>query len=390
MTERARAKLLLVPLLWLAACDTVQTGVAGRLDPQAKGAAEPYQARGQQVMVRAVVENLDSPWDMAFVSERRILVTEKPGRLLLIDLDGGERQAVRGVPEVAHRSQGGLLGVVLHPGFADNGLLYLSYAADTGDGQRSTRLMRARLEGTQLRDKQVLFTAEPFLDTTKHYGGALVFDRDGYLYLSVGDRGRRHNAQDPGGHLGKILRFTDSGDVPADNPFVAEPGARPEIYSWGHRNPQGLAIHPQTGDLWAAEHGPRGGDEVNLVRAGRNYGWPVITYGEEYRGGKIGEGTAKPGMEQPVKYYLPSIGTAGIAFYVGDEIPGWRNNLFVSGLVYTRTHLSRLVLEDDRVVDEESLFEHLQMRIRNVASSPGGQFYVLSENGTLFRVDAAD
>ena len=300
-------KFLLVPLLWLAACDTVQTGalrawMATNDNLQVADGAVLYEARGERVWVRAVVEDLDFPWDMAFVTERRILVTEKPGNLYLIDLDSGERQPIGGVPEVAYRSQGGLLGIALHPGFTDNQLLYLAYAAATGDGQRSTRLLRARLEGTQLVDSQVLFTAEPSLGTAKHYGGALVFDRDGYLYLSVGDRGRRHNAQDLSGHLGKILRFTDSGEVPADNPFVGRPGARPEIYSWGHRNPQGLAIHPGTGELWAAEHGPQGGDEVNRVRAGANYGWPVITYGEEYGGGKIGEGVAKDGLEQPVHY----------------------------------------------------------------------------------------
>jgi glucose/arabinose dehydrogenase len=387
--------LLVGALLCLPGCDAVQTQalkvwMAGNENLHIADGAVPYQARTEQVSIRAVVEDLEFPWDMVFLSGREILVTQKPGQLTRINLATGARVDIAGVPEVAYKGQGGLLGIVLHPGFADNRLLYLSYAAEVGPDRRTTRLLRARLAGNALQDQKVLFTAEPALATGKHYGGAMVFDNAGYLYLSVGERGRRHHAQDLGSHLGKVHRLHDDGRVPADNPFVGTGGARPEIFSWGHRNPQGLAIHPETGELWGAEHGPQGGDEVNLVRAGRNYGWSVITYGEEYGGGKIGEGTAKQGLEQPVHYYLPSIGTAGIDFYRGDGIPGWRHNLFVSGLVYTETHLSRLVIENNRAIDEEALFEQLNMRIRNVVSGPDGKLYVVTENGIIFVVTALD
>jgi aldose sugar dehydrogenase len=382
----------LILLLPLIACDTLEqaalkTWMSTNENIQIDDGAVPYQSLHESVQMRAVVEDLDFPWDMVFSGAQEILVTEKPGNLWRIDLATGMKTAISGVPEVRYQGQGGLLGVALHPEFAENSQLYLSYSAPLADGRQTTRLTRARLVDDQLQDVEVLFTAEPAMETTKHYGGALVFDRQGYLYLSVGERGRRHNAQDLGSDLGKVHRFNDDGSIPADNPFVEKEGARPSIFSWGHRNPQGLAMHPETGEVWEAEHGPRGGDEVNRLQAGLNYGWPVITYGEEYRGGKIGEGTYKEGMEQPVQYYVPSIGTAGIAFYDGELIESWRNNLFVGGLVYTQAHLSRLQLDGDQVLEKEALFEHLQMRIRNVESGPDGKLYVLSENGIIFAVD---
>ncbi|MEH6517488.1 MAG: PQQ-dependent sugar dehydrogenase [Halioglobus sp.] len=346
----------------------------------------PYQAQDVQVSLRAVAQDLELPWDMAFINDKEFLVTEKPGRLSRINLASGESTLIQGLPEVAFKGQGGLLGVALHPLFAENAIVYLSYSIALDEGTYTTRLLRARLSNQQLVEQQVLFTAEPALKTSKHFGGALVFDDQGYLYLTVGDRGRRDNAQDLGSHLGKIHRFNADGSIPRSNPFIDQPEARPEIYSWGHRNPQGLAIHPQTGDIWAAEHGPQGGDEINLIRAGANFGWPVITYGEEYGGGKIGEGTAKSTMEQPVHYYLPSIGTAGIGFYNGDRIPQWRHNLFVTGLVYTRAHVGRLALEGSTVVDEELLFDHLNMRMRGVENGPDGVLYLLSENGSIFAI----
>ena len=383
--------LLLCMLLCLAACDAVQTQalkawMASNENLRIEDGAVPYQARTERVSIRAVVEDLDFPWDMVFLDKRNILVTQKPGKLTRINLDTSERVDIGGVPEVAYGGQGGLMGLVLHPGFADNQLLYLSYAVEVESGRRTTRLLRARLVENELQKQQVLFTATPALGSSIHFGGAMVFDGNGYLYLSVGERGSRHNAQDLDSHLGKVHRLRDDGSVPVDNPFVGRTDARPEIFSWGHRNPQGLAIHPQTGELWGAEHGPRGGDEVNLIRAGKNYGWPVISHGEEYGGGKIGEGTAKAGLEQPVHYYLPSIGTAGIDFYHGDDIPGWQHNLFIGGLVYTETHLSRLAIDDNQVTDEEALFEHLKMRIRNVVSGPDSKLYVVTENGIIFVV----
>ncbi|MFT6287631.1 MAG: glucose/arabinose dehydrogenase [Alcanivorax sp.] len=365
----------------------LQIWMAGNQNLQLADATVTSQARGLEVTVRAVAQDLELPWDMAFINDVEFLVTEKPGRLSRINLSSGVSTLIQGVPEVAFKGQGGLLGVALHPLFAENSMVYLSYSIALNEGTYTTRLLRARLLNEQLVEQQVLFTAEPALTTRKHFGGAMVFDNQGYLYLSVGDRGRRDNAQDLGSHLGKIHRLNADGSVPRNNPFIDQSKVLPEIYSWGHRNPQGLAIHPQTGDVWAAEHGPQGGDEINLIRAGANYGWPVITYGEEYGGGKIGEGTAKPGMEQPVHYYLPSIGTAGIGFYTGDQIPQWRDNLLVTGLVYNRAHVSRLAMEGGSVVEEELLFDHLNMRMRGVEDGPDGALYILSENGILFAVE---
>jgi glucose/arabinose dehydrogenase len=378
-------------LLALGGCDAVQTQalkvwMASNENLAVGDGPVVYQAGDERVSLQAVVEDLEFPWDIAFLNERQFLVTEKPGVLSRIDLDSAARSVIEGAPEVAFKGQGGLLGVALHPNFTSNHWLYLSYSAEVESGLYTTRLMRARLENNALQDQEVLFTAQPALVSTKHYGGALVFDGDGFLYLSVGERGTRQNAQDLSNHLGKILRFRDDGKIPRDNPFVGRETARPEIFSFGHRNPQGLAIHPQTGDLWEAEHGPQGGDEVNLIQAGLNYGWPVITYGEEYGGGKIGKGGASEGLQQPRHYYLPSIGTSGLDFYSGERIPAWRNNLFVGGLVYSETQLSRLVLDGNRVADSEALFTQLKMRIRNVESGPDGRLYVVAENGIIFAV----
>lgn len=355
-------------------------------NPHLEDGPEAYEAAGQELVLVPVAEDLGFPWDLVFLSEREALLTEKPGRLSRVDLTTGALRRITGVPPVKFKGQGGLLGVEIHPDFAHNGLVYLAYAYPMGEGA-TTRLSRGRLEGDALVELETLFTAEPVRTSTNHYGGALEWDRAGRLYLSVGDRRSRHLAQDLSVDLGKIHRFLADGGVPKDNPFVAQAGARPSIFSFGHRNPQGLARHPETGEIWSVEHGPQGGDEVNIARAGRNYGWPVITYGEEYGGGKIGEGTHKQGLEQPIHYWVPSIATGGMAFYTGEGLGAWKGNLFVAGL--RKTLLARLTLEGNRVTDEESLFAELWQRIRGVAESPAKQLYVLSENGILFRVDRA-
>jgi len=346
-----------------------------------------YLAETENLKLVPVVDGLEFPWDLAFPSDSVALVTEKPGRLSRVDLATGALSPVRGVPEVAFVGQGGLLGVELDPAFASNGRVYLSYSIELPGETYTTRLSRARLDGDALVDLEVLLTAEPALPKTNHFGGALEFDRAGLLYLSVGERMKRDLAQDLGSHLGKILRLRPDGSVPEDNPFVGTPGALPAIFSWGHRNPQGLALHPTTGEIWSAEHGPRGGDEINVIRAGRNYGWPVISYGEEYEGGKIGVGTHRDGLEQPVHYYVPSIATAGIGFYTGQALPSWTGNLFVAGLIGTR--LDRLALDDERVAHEEPLFVDLWQRVRAVRESPSRELYVLTENGVLFRIEPA-
>ncbi len=344
-----------------------------------------WPARTEPLRLVPVVDDLEFPWDLAFPDAANALVTEKPGRLSRIELATGARTEVRGVPEVAFVGQGGLLGIELDPAFNENGRVYLSYSVALPSAKYTTRLARARLRGDALEDFEILLTAEPAFGGVNHFGGALEFDRAGFLYLAVGERMERDRAQDLGSHLGKVLRLRTDGSAPDDNPFVGRPGALATIYTWGHRNPQGLALHPLTGELWESEHGPQGGDEVNVIRAGRNYGWPVITYGEEYGGGKIGVGTHQDGMEQPVHYWVASIATAGIGFYTGEALPSWSGNLFVAGLRATR--LDRLALDGERVVDQEPLFGDLWQRVRTVRESPSRDLYVLTENGVLFRIE---
>jgi glucose/arabinose dehydrogenase len=256
-----------------------------------------------------------------------------------------------------------------------------------GDGRSTTRLARAQLVGDELRDAQVLYTAEPVQDTQKHYGGRLLFS-DGYLYMTIGERGHRHLAQQLDTDLGKVLRFHTDGSIPADNPFAGTPGARPAVFSYGHRNPQGLDRHPETGELWVTEHGPKGGDELNRLIPGANYGWPIITYCEEYRGGKIGEGTAREGMEQPVHYYVPSIATGGLAFYHGDQFPAWRGDAFIGAL--RKLHLNRVAFDADGSVTEHRLLEDLALRVRDVKVGPDENLYILNEQGSLIRLESAD
>jgi glucose/arabinose dehydrogenase len=349
--------------------------------------AVAVESRSERLLLEPVVDDLEFPWDLAFPNAETVLVTEKPGRLSRIALATGARTSIAGVPEVAFVGQGGLLGLELHPTFADNGWLYLSYSIELPGQRYTTRLARARLVGDALEDLEVLLTAEPAYGGINHFGGALEFDREGLLYLSVGERQERDEAQSLGSHLGKVLRMRDDGAAPARNPFVGTAGARPEIFSYGHRNPQGLALHPTTGSIWSAEHGPRGGDEVNVLRAGDNYGWPIISHGEEYAGGPVGVGTHREGLEQPVHFYVPSIAPAGIGFYTGSALASWSGNLFVSGLL--GTHLDRLTLDGEQVIDSEPLFADLWHRVRAVRQSPTQELYVLTENGVLFRVEPA-
>ncbi len=329
------------------------------------------------------MEGLEIPWGLAFLPDGRMLITEREGRLQLYDPAARRLTEIEGVPDVATGNQGGLLDVLVHPKYAENGWIYFSYSARQGR-DRTTRVSRARLSGRRLADLETLFVAEPFHSTQHHFGCRLAIDAAGYLYLSVGDRGRRHAAQDLGTHLGKVIRLHDDGRVPGDNPFAGSDGARPEVWSYGHRNPQGLSFHPETGDLWEHEHGPRGGDEVNVIEPGRNYGWPVVTYGEEYSGGKIGEGTRKAGMEQPRKHYVPSIAPSGMTFYTGDAFPAWKGSLFLGALVLT--HLNRLTLENGRIVGGERLLDDRSLRVRNVTQGPDGLLYLLVDDGMLLRL----
>lgn len=372
------------PLQWQA----LRLYLAANPHLDVAGGARRYEAETESLLLVPVVDGLEFPWDLAFASDASALVTEKPGRLSRIDLASGALAQIRGVPEVAFVGQGGLLGLELDPDFAGNGLVYLAYSITAPGGNFTTRLSRARLRGDALVDLEVLLTAEPARPGVNHFGGALEFDREGLLYLSVGERDERAYAQDLGSHLGKVLRLRPDGSVPDDNPFAQHPGALPAIFSLGHRNPQGLALHPTTGGLWESEHGPKGGDEINALRPGRNYGWPVITYGEEYSGGPIGVGTHREGLEQPIHWYVPSIATAGIGFYTGRALPSWTGSLFVAGLIGTR--LDRLALDGERVSHAEALFGELWQRVRAIRESPGRRdLYVLTENGRLFRIEPA-
>jgi glucose/arabinose dehydrogenase len=331
----------------------------------------------------AVVDGLHMPWSVAFLPDGQVLLTERSGALKRADPGTGATVEIEGVPKVHYKGQGGLLDVAPHPEFAANGLVYLTYSAPMGENRSATRLARARLQGDALVDLLVLYTTEVIAGSNKHYGGRLLFDGD-YLYMTMGERGQRYRSQDLDSDLGKLLRFNRDGGIPSDNPFAGVEGAKPAIYSYGHRNPQGLDRHPATGELWVTEHGPQGGDELNRIVPGANYGWPVITYGEEYGGGKIGEGTHKPGMEQPVYYYVPSIATAGLAFYSGERFPAWEGDAFIAAL--RAFHLSRVSFAADGTPSESQLLDDLSLRLRDVKVGPDGDLYVVAEQGSLVRI----
>ncbi len=332
------------------------------------------------VKTETVAHRLVNPWSLAFMPDGRMLVTERPGRLRIISATGQVGAAVAGVPEVAAKGQCGLHDVLLDPRFAENNLLYLSYA-EPGAGGNSLAVLRARLVGGALADVKVIFRQLPKVDSPAHCGGKLVFGQDGKLFITLGDRfARKDDAQTLANHLGKIVRIAPDGSVPADNPFIKTPGAMPEIWSLGHRNVQGAALHPATGELWATEHGPQGGDELNLVQGGRNYGWPLVTYGRNYgTGTRIGEDGPKAGFEPPLRHWVPvSVAPSGLAFLTSERYPGWKGNLFMGTL--RAEALLRLELDGQRVVKEERLLTNLKERIRDVRQGPDGYLYLLTDN----------
>ncbi|MCP4993647.1 MAG: PQQ-dependent sugar dehydrogenase [Gammaproteobacteria bacterium] len=334
-----------------------------------------------------IVDGLEHPWGMAFLPDGRILVTERPGRLRIVEQGRLDPQPISGLPSIAAEGQGGLLDVVLHPDYQNSGWLYLSYVTE-GDGGMGTEVIRARLDGGQLKDTERLFTLDRKTTSGRHFGSRLVFDRQGYLYITVGERGDRPRAQNLDDQAGSVIRLHDDGRIPDDNPFVGSASGKPEIFSYGHRNPQGMALHPESGAVWSHEHGPQGGDEINIIHPGLNYGWPVITYGVNYGWGtQIGEGTEKPGMAQPLYYWVPSIAPSGMSFYHGDHFPQWRNSLFVGSLKFQQ--LVRLELAGERVVKEERFLSGKLGRIRDVRSGPDGYLYLLTDasNGGLYRLE---
>lgn len=338
------------------------------------------------VTPEVVVEGLEHPWGMAFLPDGGVLISERPGRLRRV-VDGQLLdQPIQGLPPIAAVGQGGALDVALHPDYSKNGWIYLAYVAGE-DGEVGTEVLRGRLQGNRMEDIEVLFRLLPKSDTGRHFGARLVFDRDNYLYVTLGDRGDRPRAQRLDDHAGAIIRLHDDGRIPKDNPFLDIPGAKPEIYSYGHRNIQGADLHPRTGELWTHEHGPQGGDELNLINKGANYGWPVITYGVNYGiGTQVGEGTAKPGMEQPLHYWDPSIAPSGMAFYTGDRYPDWNGDLFIGALKFQL--LVRLELEGTKVVAEQRMLEGKLGRIRDVEQGPDGYLYLLTDqnDGRLVRL----
>jgi aldose sugar dehydrogenase len=339
-----------------------------------------------RIRVETVVEGLEHPWGVAFLPDGGVLLTERPGRLRLVA--GGRLTAINGVPEVYAQGQGGLLDVALDPDFAASRLVYLSYA-EPGDGGAGTAVARGRLNEarTVLEDVQVIFRQQPKVSGTGHFGSRLAFGRDGTLFITTGERFKFDPAQDLNSHLGKIIRINRDGSVPRDNPFVGRSGARPEIWAYGIRNSQGAAIHPGTGALWEIEHGPRGGDELNIPEAGKNYGWPLVSWGMHYNGQVIPKPPTRPDLAAPIHYWVPSISPAGMAFYTGDLFAGWRGNLIVGGL--TGGGPTRLTLDGNRVTGEERI--GLGMRIRDVRQGPDGAVYLLSDssNGALLRMTPA-
>ncbi|WP_260685267.1 PQQ-dependent sugar dehydrogenase [Variovorax sp. KBS0712] len=345
-----------------------------------------------QVRAETVASGLENPWGVAFLPEGRFVVTEKPGRLRLVAADGKLGAPIQGLPPIAAGGQGGLLDVLADSGFAQNRTLYFCYSEpEPGSGSaNSTALARARLsaDGTKLEALQVIFSQKPKVASRAHFGCRIVEARDGNLFLTLGDRfSRKDDAQTLDNHHGKVVRVAKDGSVPKDNPFVGKPGALPEIWSYGHRNSQGATLAPD-GRFWMTEHGPQGGDEINIPRAGVNHGWPVITYGENYGGGKIGDGiTRKDGMEQPLHYWVPSIAPSGMAFLTSDRYgAGWKGNLFVGSLKFG--YLDRIELKDDKVVAEHKLLADGRARIRDVKQGPDGLLYVLTDesDGKLLRL----
>ncbi|MFN3559946.1 MAG: PQQ-dependent sugar dehydrogenase [Brevundimonas sp.] len=364
-----------------------------RQQPAFAGQTRAPGVRTEAALTHTVVASgLEHPWGLASLPDGRWLVTEKPGRLRIVTAEGQVGEPIAGLPRVDARGQGGLLDVVVGPTFAQDRLIYWSYA-EPREGGNATSVARGRLsdDGARVEAVQVIFRASPTYDGDKHFGSSLAFDAQGHLFITLGERSdapMRPQAQDLASHMGKVIRINADGTVPSDNPFVGRQGARPEIWSLGHRNVQGIAIAPN-GDVWTVEHGTRGGDEINLDQAGKNYGWPIVAYGVEYAGGQINEGvTARDGLEQPVYYWDPVIAPGGMTLYEGAMFPGWRGNLLVAGLKEKR--ISRLVLQDNRVVGEEYLLTDLGERVRDVAVGADGAVWAITDeqNGKLVRLSA--
>ncbi len=382
------------PIVWVSGTLSAATALLASLliVTASRGEITTYESSAGPLTVQTVAQKLVHPWGLAFLPDGRMLVTERPGRLRLVTPQGQASKPLQGVPEVWASGQGGLLDVAADKDIASNHTIYLCYAERDGNGGR-TAVARASLdagEAPRLNDIKVIFRQQGPLSSGNHYGCRIAQDGRGNLFVTLGEHyAYRDQAQSLSNHLGKIVRIAPDGSVPDGNPFAGRDGAKPEIWSLGHRNPQGLAFNPADGKLWEVEHGPRGGDEVNIIRKGENYGWPVIGYGIDYSGAKIHEATAKPGMQQPAKYWVPSISPSGMAFYTGKLFPTWTGSLFVGAL--SGQMLVRLSLDGDKITGEERLLQTLDERIRDVRRGPDGALWLLtdSDTGRLLRVAPA-
>lgn len=356
--------------------------------------AETIETRWADVEVDTIAEGLEHPWGIAFLGSDRMLVTERAGHMRVVNADGSIGDPIDGLPEIKVNGQGGLLDVVLSPDYDNDGLIYFSYSEPESPGSETTSTAVARahldLDANELHNVEVIFTQQPKAAGGRHYGGRMTFSDDGeYLFLGLGDRGHSsEDAQDLSKHTGKLIRIHADGSVPDDNPYVGEEDALNEIWSYGHRNIQGMDIQPGTGELWAVEHGPQGGDEVNQPQAGKNYGWPVITYGEEYGGGEVGEGFEKEGMESPVWHWTPSIAVSGMRFYEGDQFPEWQGDILATAL--RGEHVARLEIDGDRVIHQEVM--EFDDRIREIFIGPDANIYLLTdhEDGKILRLSPAE
>lgn len=372
--------------------DDINSLVAFLLEEEKKAGAERppipemIETQDYKIKIEVIAESLEVPWSIDFLNENSALITERPGRVRIVK-DGQLIEApLEGTPEVLNEGQGGLMDVAVDPNYEDNGWIYLSYShelkQDAAADERSpamTRIVRGQIMGNRWMNQQTIFEApeDTYRNTRHHYGSRIVFDPEGFLYFSIGDRGARPHAQDITKPNGKVHRILTNGDIPKDNPFVSQPEAIKSIYAYGNRNPQGLAVHPETGQVWDTEHGPFGGDELNLILGGKNYGWPEITYGRNYNGTVITEQTEKDGMEQPNLYWKPSIAVCGLDFYDGDLFPKWQNKLMVGALKYEEVKL--LHIEGDRVIHEQTIVKNLG-RVRDVTTGPDGAVYVVLNN----------
>jgi glucose/arabinose dehydrogenase len=354
-----------------------------------------FETAQQRIRVSVVAAGLANPWSLAFLPNGDMLVTERAGRLRLIKGGVLNPQPVAGVPAVRTTVLGGLLEVALHPKFAENRFLYLTYSKGGEGNLTTTALARARFNGSALEDVREIFVANTWSASTTNFGGRIAFDRAGYLYLTVGERQEQERAQKTDDHGGKVLRLRDDGTVPPDNPFIGKAGYSPEIYTLGHRSPQGLATHPETGALWENEHGPLGGDEINILLPGRNYGWPLVTFGMNYDGTKISDATWRADLEAPFMYWVPSIAVSGMSFYTGDKFSNWKGNAFVGSMFEGRTratgHLQRITFEQGHPIQREPMLTELHQRIRDVRVGPDGLLYVLTDEnpGVVLKIEPA-